>query len=408
VIPGGGRRAIAICAISAFLSAGLSEPVRATSGSPLGTNLAQVTDFTAEYPFVNFFKQARTWISGTPFQFDDGRSLDVDKNGYVTKLKSNQVARALLFTGLPRDPDLDGRRFVLRFDGEGSFAYSGATAEPDDDANRDVIELGSGGPGEEATIEITLVSTNPSNYVRNIRLTPLGGICELDPMTAVEGPGDCPSDQFLSFEDDTDAIRFNPEFLSRIDGFRSLRFMDWMRTNNSKQIEFADRPRVKQAFWSTKAGVPLEVMIDLANRLEVDPWFNIPHKASDDYVRRFAGVVRDRMDVGRVAYFEYSNEVWNGIFKQTAYAENQGAARGFDTDSDTTVGMLRFYSVQSPKGVRSDHGGVRRDRPDPAGHGDAGGDPVLHGHDSELQEGGSEDRRVRRRPLLRTHGLRDH
>jgi hypothetical protein len=77
--------------------------------------------------------------------------------------------------------------------------------------------------------------------------------------------------------------------------------MDWGATNVSPIVEWADRSHVADVTYATPAGVPIEVMIDLANTLHVDPWFCIPHQASDDYVRRFATLVRDRLDPGAPA-----------------------------------------------------------------------------------------------------------
>ena len=117
-------------------------------------------------------------------------------------------------------------------------------------------------------------------------------------------------------------------FLKRWQGVASLRFMDWMHTNGSKIERWSDQPRPDDATFTTK-GVALEVMIDLANRLKADPWFCIPHRADDDYVRRFAQMVKARLDPKRNVYVEYSNEVWNGMFAQSRYAGEQGRKLGF-------------------------------------------------------------------------------
>lgn len=53
----------------------------------------------------------------------------------------------------------------------------------------------------------------------------------------------------------------------------------------------------------------MEAMLDLANRLDADPWFCIPHLADDDFVRRFAELVKQRLEPERSVYVEYSNEV---------------------------------------------------------------------------------------------------
>ncbi len=59
-------------------------------------------------------------------------------------------------------------------------------------------------------------------------------------------------------------------------------------------------------------GMPVEVMVKLANKLNVDPWFCLPHLCTDDYVTQFATYVRDHLNSNLVAYYELSNEVWNG------------------------------------------------------------------------------------------------
>jgi hypothetical protein len=101
-----------------------------------------------------------------------------------------------------------------------------------------------------------------------------------------------------------------------------------MRTNNSSQKSWSDRPKPSDAKYSGK-GMPVELMIQLANSLNVDPWFSIPHLADDDYIRQFAILVRDRLKPGLKVYIEYSNETWNGTFQQTAYMGEQSSKLGW-------------------------------------------------------------------------------
>ncbi|RYG45359.1 hypothetical protein EON79_12850 [bacterium] len=116
---------------------------------------------------------------------------------------------------------------------------------------------------------------------------------------------------------------FNPSLLARWRGASTVRFMDWMATNGSKQERWADRPKTTDATWTVK-GAPVETMVDLANRLGADPWFTLPHRADDEYVRAFAKLVKERLDPKRKVYIEYSNEVWNTMFEQTRYVGQQG------------------------------------------------------------------------------------
>ena len=80
---------------------------------------------------------------------------------------------------------------------------------------------------------------------------------------------------------------FNQEFLKKIAPFKVLRFMDWGATNGSTQANWSDRAKPSDFTYATGRGVPLETMIDLANTLQADPWFCIPHQANDEYVREF-------------------------------------------------------------------------------------------------------------------------
>ena len=131
-------------------------------------------------------------------------------------------------------------------------------------------------------------------------------------------------------EDRVDAYEqgqiFNPDWLNRLRGVKGVRFMDWMRTNNSTQSRFEDRPKPGDYTWA-RNGVPLEVMVALGNELDADPWFTMPHLADDDYVRKFSELAHETLEPERQAWVEFSNEVWNWQFQQAHWAEEQGQAR---------------------------------------------------------------------------------
>ncbi|MDP4033845.1 MAG: hypothetical protein Q8P60_13525, partial [Pseudorhodobacter sp.] len=119
---------------------------------------------------------------------------------------------------------------------------------------------------------------------------------------------------------------FNPDWLARLHGVKTIRLMDWMRTNDSKLARLDDRPKPEDYTWS-RIGAPVEVMVALANELGANPWFTLPHLATDDLVRFYATAARDGLKPGLVAHVEFSNEVWNWQFAQAAWAEEQGRAR---------------------------------------------------------------------------------
>ncbi len=295
---------------------------------PLATNLEWFAEWN-NWAFVDAFRMSSPWISGTPWRPDspaiwnDGRPLDLDDRGWVRSLRPNQIARTTMLWGpLATRP---AGHYVVLYDGRGQLGYGGSARLISSRRGRDVISVSS-----NQGIELQILRTNPNNYIRNIRVIMPGGIYADDPYTVVYDPDPNRTD-YLSFEQHYSEIVFHPDFLSDLRGYQAVRFMNWMLTNVTRQRSWSDRPQMEDAHW-TLEGPPLEVMIDLANRVGFDPWFNIPHQASNTYVRKFARMVRDLLRPDLTAYVEYSNEVWNTTFRQHAYAEAQGLRLGLDTD----------------------------------------------------------------------------
>ena len=167
---------------------------------------------------------------------------------------------------------------------------------------------------------IEIVKTNPLDYIRNIR---------------VIMPG---------FESDYATNPWHPQFIKRWSGIACIRLMDFMMTNNSTQIIWDDRPKLSDASFA-KNGVPLELMLDLANRLEADPWFCMPHLADDAYIKQFAQMVKANLKPNLRAWVEYSNEVWNNVFKQTQYANQKGQELSFMGQSSSAT--AHYYAHRS-------------------------------------------------------------
>ena len=128
----------------------------------------------------------------------------------------------------------------------------------------------------------------------------------------------------IRMEHETRISPFQPEFLDSLAPFQVIRFMDWANTNNSGLQRWTSRPRKGQITQAGRGGVAIEYMIALANELKADPWFCIPHLADDDYIRRHAQLVRDRLHPDAKVYIEYSNEVWNSQFKQHDHIKRSG------------------------------------------------------------------------------------
>ena len=85
----------------------------------------------------------------------------------------------------------------------------------------------------------------------------------------------------------------------------SFRYMDWTATNNSPVSMWQSRPKPTDQTQADR-GIALEYQIAHANQTQTHPWFNIPHLATDDYVRNAATMIRDQLATGLVARIEYS------------------------------------------------------------------------------------------------------
>ena len=265
----------------------------------LGTNLSGPADWNTELPFVDVFRLSRPWISQRKgAAWGKGPKLALDAHGWVTRLESGCSAETPLCT-------IDGGHYpageyTVLYEGTGRIAFSGGVKVVSSAPGKIVIGVDPSRGG----FFLRLEATDAKNPVRNIRVI-MPGFVE----TYRTNP-------------------FHPVFLKRWKGVACLRFMDWMHTNGSKVRTWSDRPTPDSATFSAK-GVALEWMIDLSNRMGADPWFCMPHLADDDFVRRFAGIVRAKLDPKRTVYVEYSNEVWNGMFAQSRWAGQEGKRLGF-------------------------------------------------------------------------------
>lgn len=284
----------------------------------LGINLGTVDDWNPTTVFTDVFKTSKTWIPqdvvGGPW--DNGHAINVDSNGWVTSLDPGQAVIAVMMTNMvgvyPEG------NYTCLYDGDGTIEFtlnaSVVSAEP----GRLIVHVESDG-----TIGLRITSTNPADYVRNIRLIIPG------------------------YENTYETQVFHPDFLASIDEFNVLRFMDWGWTNTAQVEDWSDRTKLTSSTQtrSESAGVCLEHMIDLCNTQLADAWICIPYKATDDYVQKAAALIQARLDPHLRVHIEYSNEVWNGVFQVANYARDKGLSAGLSTNAFQA--QMRWYSQRS-------------------------------------------------------------
>ena len=288
----------------------------------LGMNLENVVDWSPAWVFTDAFRASRPWIAhaidldsgGLVWDVGGSRPLDLDDDGDVVSLATwteggrtlRHAAGTLMFRELGGAYPAGTYRAewsgtgTVTFGFDARVAASGRTPAGINWADLSVAPT-------DAGISLRIDATDPTDPVRDIHVW----------MPDWQGrrfagqrwrPGEAFSP-------------FHPLFLERLAPFDVIRFMGMQETNTSDIVTWSDRRTVTAARQGSGPGgspsepvvngLSLEHMVQLANDLDADPWFNMPHQADDGFVANFATYVRDHLEPGRKVYVEWANEVWN-------------------------------------------------------------------------------------------------
>ncbi|MBI9015943.1 MAG: hypothetical protein JEZ07_01655 [Phycisphaerae bacterium] len=283
----------------------------------LGINLAGPADWNTELPFVDVFRLSRKWISQQKGQpWGKGPALELDSKGWVKKLKDNCWAETLMCT-------IDGGHYpsgnyTVLYEGKGRLEFGGSGSIVSREPGKLVVKVDS----KKGTIFLRLMETDATDPVHDIKMIMPG------------------------YEKNYQKQIFHPSLLKRWKDVKCIRFMDWMETNGSDIVSWSDRPELLDATYSAK-GIPVEVMVELCNRLKVDAWFCMPHKANDDYIRNFARYVNSNLAPELKVYVEYSNEVWNSMFAQNHYAQQKAKELALGNKERPWEGGGMYYAKRS-------------------------------------------------------------
>lgn len=310
--------------------------------SPLGMNLIWVTEWESMMPFIDTFKKSRPWSA-------NNGTLDLDGQGWVRSLAPGQSASTTLMspntaTQQQLTQKFPSGQYVVTWEGSGSLSLLGSA----------VVEVQSPQPTRRlitldfaaatASFSIRIDSTDPGNYVRNIRVYMPGGVCAHDPFRHANSASECTQAgaTFESYEQVADEFLFYAPFLNNLKHYRVIRYIQALGINGSTMTQPDEWRRLDAASWWGQ--LPIEVVARLANQLGSDVWLNIPQRASDALVQHLATTLHDDLAPGLKVYTELSNEVWNGAFPYAQHAQYfaaTGCARYADLsqcDNDATPG----------------------------------------------------------------------
>jgi hypothetical protein len=315
--------------------------------SVVGYNLDYPGDWTGQPPFIDLMKNARPWqgsCSDADPNCDSMAHLSLDEHGWVKSLRyrdqpqrSYERVETVVLTN-KHQSGCDGE-FVLDYQGTGELELANAEVSKHDPSSRRIVFR----PGE-GSVFVRVLASDPEgtgDYVRNIR------VYRADQLGAL-----------------TRGEVFNPDMLAYLAPFGSLRFMDWMESNERGLCSggenhgkdcygddkcgggrcvmagvWAERPLMDRASLLARSqlldparpergvrvgGYPVELMVALANKVGADPHFNMPAAFQDEYVREFARYVKKHLASNLRATVEYSNETWNWGFPQAHYVNVKG------------------------------------------------------------------------------------
>lgn len=272
----------------------------------MAMNLSQISDWSPAHPFINLARTARAWEGHLPGQWGGISNQELRDQGYVDDqgwpIAVPDEARflaSLILVDQPTDQTSVAGRYRVTYSGDAKVNLSLAARVIRRAENEIWFEFPTGATGP---VMIEVSDMDPANPLRDL---------------AIVHERNIPAYEL--------GAQFNPDFVRRIRDFRVLRFMNWMRTNGSTVRTWQELPEIGDYTYS--GGVPLQVMVDLANLVGADPWFTLPHLSDDDLIRRYAQSVKDRLDPDLKAYVEFSNELWNFGFAQAKWAQAQAQER---------------------------------------------------------------------------------
>ncbi len=314
--------------------------------SPLAVNIAPFAAWSPGWVLIDGFAKTQPWISNlcNSDVWGSGPALNLDDNGWVTSLATNQCADTLAF-GSQAGHYPDGE-YVVLFEGEGSLSIrwdvdpevthnQGANIETKNGLKRLTFNMAKSAQTDLGIgVRISSVGSSP---LKNIRMILPGGMCgrsatQLDYFkfcqTPRGGTGSCAVDEScFDFEDiywdrfsDTTATMNKPKailhplYAATYQQYRAIRFMKWLRPEDSEITDWNERVTVQtQSFSDDTLGVPVEYILAYANLLNVDAYVNVPMKATDDYVTQYAQLMNTGLNDHLKMYLEYGNEIFNPV-----------------------------------------------------------------------------------------------
>lgn len=309
----------------------------------------RITYFSNQVVFSDAFKQSMPWQltysgvnadsvnkrsrldeefhyyrSGTESRIPDRtpemlQKMDLDEMGWIKSLKSNEVAYTAIFNNT--GGKYPGGEYTCFYDGQGQLKFKGDASVIARTEGKIKIRVTPTNKG----IFVILSRTDSSNYIRNIHLVP----------------------DFLI--DSYEKEPFHPDFLNIMAPFSLVYFNEMLRIDDSSLTFWEQRTKTGSQTQASEKGMALEYAVQLANKLNVKAWFQVPHLAGDRYIYKMAELIKENLRIHLDFCIEYSHELgfW---YTQGEFAAKQGIKLGLSNNYNTA--RARFAAEQSARVFR--------------------------------------------------------
>ena len=279
---------------------------------PFGIKPGGISYWSNSWIFKDIFKQSMKWRSTLK-----NTKLKLDKRGWVSELQSGEKAFSLIFR------DIKGEypegKYICLYDGTGKLSFDGDAKIISSEPGRIELEVSPSNKG----IKVVLEKTDPENHLRNISIVK------------------------QEFEKNYKEHPFYPEFITLLQNFQLIHFAGLMKTTKLKSENWSSRTQINSQTQTDDNGIAIEYAVQLCNTLKKDGWFCIPHWADDDYVRKFAKLVKKNLAPELNVYIEYSYDIGFWITKPAEYCREKGLEYGLSRTKNPTEAGDRYYISRS-------------------------------------------------------------
>lgn len=299
-----------------------------------GTNLPELSAYASMHAFGDAMKQSTGWL----LQYDDFSGWDVDT-----------------VNGVPMQPmpvDANGYPLEVPFDFNGESFHPHCVLLSAQSApwyyptgNYTLVLEGTGEVQLEWDVATTTF-TAPGTYTVNVQSPSDAGLHLTVLSSDVNDPINNINFYFPGHQPGQHPHPFHERFLETIRPWEVLRFIKATQTEENPIVDWADRTTIDTYTYNIDDpgnllhGMPWELVIELCNLEQVDPWINIPYQANDAYVDSLITLFYNNLDPNLTVHFEYSNETWNWNYYNTHnYVNLQGLQAGLSTDT-FTAGLM--------------------------------------------------------------------